>query len=172
MNGLGLILPPGGAQLNIVEPVACPGQSANGQQGGTAQDCYLVLVRVAKPVAVTKLSIYTSATGGNFDLAILDSSYAKLVGLSAPVASVANGLTTGILSAAFTYAPGVDYYHALVGDVSSGTVSVRGVAVTGAVINAGSVNRALAKSVGQNRIPNPVVSPTSWVAVYWIAGHN
>lgn len=173
MGDLNLIAGTGFGQLDIVEPVICPAGMASGGIALTAQSAVLMLVRVTKPVTVTKLSCYTSAATANVDMSILDSAYNEISPISAPVAAVAGGLTTGTLSAAFTYQPGVDYYHAIVLDAS--VTIVRGFTGQAVILNAGTgagTQRALIKAVAQNTIPASIASPAATAVGLWVAGHN
>lgn len=174
MSGLGLIPPSGPEQLSIVEPVACPVFMATGGISISANSAVLQLVRVSKAVTVTKLSCYTSAATTAVHMAIVSAAFNRLAQMAAKMTAVAGGLTTGTLEAAFTYEPGVDYYHVIVPDTT--VAVIRGyTAVIAGTINAGTgpgTQRALVKAVGQDTVPASIVSPSTTSAGIWIAGHN
>lgn len=160
----------GGDQFDTVEPF--PGMLANTQSAISTQTVYAFAVRVSRPVTITKLSVYTNTTGANIDFAVLDSSYTKLVGISAAIASVVNGLATGTLTAAFTFDPGVTYFLAFLSD--NAVPTVRGFSSgQSALSNVGTIKRAVFKGVGANAIPASFVTPTDMAgATYAILGHN
>lgn len=170
---LDLILPDGLDQLGIVEPVICPAQMASTGASLTAQTAYFQLVRVTKAITVTKLSCYTSAATANVDMSIMDAALNEVANLSAAVAAAAGGLTTGNLVSAFTYQPGIDYYHGVLLDAS--VTIVRGFAGVAVILNAGSglgTQRSLSKAVAANVIPSSIASPAVSALGLWIAGHN
>lgn len=165
--------PVGGDQTLRVEPIACSAGMATTGIALTLQTAYLLLVRVTAPTRVTKLSCYTSAATANVDMSILDSTYTEVASLPAAVAAAAGGLTTGTLSAGFTYQPGVDYYHAIVLDASVSIV--RGYTGVAVILNAGTgagTQQALTKAVAQNTVPSSIASPTTSALGLWVVGHN
>lgn len=160
-------------QLDIVEPVPCAAELASTGLALTANSAYLQLVRVTKPITVTKLSCYTSAATTSIDMSIMSAAYVELAGLSAKFLATAGGLSTGTLTAAFTYQPGVDYYHVIVPDTSVSVV--RGYTGVAVILNAGTGNgtqRSLIKAVGQDTVPSSISTPSVSAVGIWIAGHN
>jgi len=162
------------AQLGVVEPVLCHGGQATGGQTLTALSAYLQLVRVARPVTVASLTCYTSAATTSLHLGIMDATFTRVAAAAAKVLAVAGGLNTQALTAAFTYQPGVDYYHVIVCDTT--VAVVRGyAAVAATVLNVGvgaGTQRALIKAVAQDTVPASLVTPTASPFGLWIAGHN
>lgn len=139
----------------------------------TANSAYMLLVRVTKATTVTKLSCYTSAATTSIDMSIMSAAYVELAGLSAKFLATAGGLSTGTLTAAFTYQPGIDYYHVIVPDTSVSVV--RGYTGVAVILNAGTgagTQQSLVKAVAQDTVPSSIATPSTSAAGLWIVGHN
>lgn len=92
----------------------------------TANQAYLVRVRVAKPLTISTLTFFVGTASGNVDAGIYQSDGTTLTRLAAAGSTAAAGASatqTLTLSAPVTLQPGIDYYIAFAADNATVTIA-------------------------------------------------
>ena len=133
----------GGEQLAFVQSFDSVGLLSSGAT--SANNGFLALVRVAKPIKVSTIKIFVGTASGNVDAGVYSSdgtTATRLASAGSTAAAGANAIQTLALSTPVTLQPGVDYYLAFAPD--NATVAIGRASATGAVVALG--NRALTKA--------------------------
>lgn len=130
--------PVGGAQFNFVDtlwPSAKSGQAAM----AIANDAVLQLVRVGRPLIVTKFRFFPVSNAGNVDVGIYssDGTTATRLWSSTSTALAPGAPQTITISPSLAMSPGIDYYLVIAVDNNTSTIgySVDNLGATSTVAN-------------------------------------
>ena len=162
---------------DLLEPVI-PARSAGATTTAVAafaSDVYLYRFRVSEAITVANAKVWIGATAaGSIALGIYTESggtWTLVVSTASTAAAGTNAIQTIAFATPTTYAlaPGTDYWAALGGDASTGTLTIlRGASLAGGGLGALG-NLALLKSdVYSAGLPATIVTPAGTTTPYWI----
>jgi hypothetical protein len=156
---------PGGAQPAFVESYN-PCATAGAAGTLTANQALLVLVRVARPMTVSTITVYVGTASGNIDAGLYESdgtTWTRLASAGSTAASGTNALQTLTLGSPVTLIPGKDYWLAFAAD--NGTVTVTRISGTSGPNGRG--NRAIFKA-SSFPLPATITALSAASSVPWM----
>lgn len=160
---------PGGGQFDFVQSYD-PATANYAVNTVTQNTVSLMLVRVARPVTVTKIRVWIGTANGNIDVGVYTSADGSTFTRRASAGSTASAGTNAIqeltLTAAFTFVPGTDHWLAWGTDSATVTTARQNPVVNG--IN-GDGNRSISKaSAWSSGLPLSLSSMSAGGAMIWM----
>jgi hypothetical protein len=143
--------------------------------GALASAVFLYRFRVDRAITIANMKLWVAGTAaGNVALGIYTESggtWTRVATTAETAAAGTNGIQTIALAtpASIALAPGTDYYAALGGDASTGTLTIlRGGSIVGAAL-AALGNRSLFKAGAYSSgLPTSITTPVGSTTPYWI----